>query len=439
MASLCKDKESGRWAVYVVCPDGKRRPVRLGAMTKRQAETAKLHIEELYAARASGRAPKGPTLQWLDEVPVTIRDRLERVELCEPREPAPSMTLGAWLTRYIDGRTDVKPRTLLNYNQARTNLLAYFGADKRLADVTPADADGFRIFLKVDQGLGEGTVRRRLKRAKQFFKAAVKAKLLDESPFADLKCGTFANPDRYYYVSQEEAEAVLEACPDAEWRLIFALCRYGGLRCPSELLRLTWADVNWDKERFTVHSPKTEHHAGKGLRVVPLFPELRPYLQAAFEEAEEGAVHVITRYRSANQNLRTQLFRIIERAGLTPWPKLFQNLRSTRQTELEETYPSHVVCQWIGNSESIAKKHYLQVTEDHYRRAVRHPVRDPVQRPSAEGREPSLESGAAEGETRQEPQLCGPQRNDTAASESLRPYRDIDKVPPRGLEPLLPG
>ncbi len=62
---------------------------------------------------------------------------------------------------------------------------------------------------------------------------------------------------------------------------------------------------------------------------------------------------------------------IIKRAGLKPWPKPFQNLRSTRETELMEKFPAHVVCGWIGNSEAIALKHYLQVTDDHFERAVR--------------------------------------------------------------------
>jgi hypothetical protein len=64
------------------------------------------------------------------------------------------------------------------------------------------------------------------------------------------------------------------------------------------------------------------------------------------------------------------MLKIIKRAGLKSWPKLFQNLRSTRQTELEEEFPTHVVCSWMGNSESVARKNYLQVTEDHYDRAI---------------------------------------------------------------------
>ena len=136
--------------------------------------------------------------------------------------------------------------------------------------------------------------------------------------------------------------------------------------------------MDWEKGRLRVTSPKTEHHEGGDSRMIPLFPELRPYLDAVYDEAQEAvgldAVPaadqlVITRYRDANSNLRTQLHRIIRRAGLEPWPKLFQNLRSTRETELAERFPLHVVCAWIGNSQAVAAKHYLQLTDDHFEQA----------------------------------------------------------------------
>ena len=43
-------------------------------------------------------------------------------------------------------------------------------------------------------------------------------------------------------------------------------------------------------------------------------------------------------------NLRTQLMRILRRAGVATWPKLFHNLRASRETELAATFPLHVVC-----------------------------------------------------------------------------------------------
>jgi len=150
--------------------------------------------------------------------------------------------------------------------------------------------------------------------------------------------------------------------------MAFAVC-FEPLRCPSEHLGLRWGDVDWEKNRITVHSPKTEHHEGGESRVIPIFPELRSRLEEVFDQAESGAVHVITRYRCANANLRTQLQRIIRKAGLKPWPKLFQNLRATRETELAETHPIHVVCAWIGNSQAVAREHYLQVTDEHFEQA----------------------------------------------------------------------
>ena len=139
-----------------------------------------------------------------------------------------------------------------------------------------------------------------------------------------------SNPERFAFISRETAAKVLDACPDAEWRLTFALARYGGLRTPSETLALRWQDVDWAHDRITVHSPKTEHHEGGGSRIIPIFSELRPYLEQAWDLAEPGTEYVINRYRDSNANLRTQLLRIIRRAGVEPWGKPFQNLRRKR-------------------------------------------------------------------------------------------------------------
>ncbi len=35
-------------------------------------------------------------------------------------------------------------------------------------------------------------------------------------------------------------------------------------------------------------------------------------------------------------------------------------------------FPIQVVCEWIGNSQLVAQKHYLQVTEEHFKKAVQH-------------------------------------------------------------------
>jgi len=128
--------------------------------------------------------------------------------------------------------------------------------------------------------------------------------------------------------------------------------------------------VDWERGRFLVRSPKTEHLEGGGEHWVPIFAELRPHLEAAFELAAPGAVHLVNRLRDGNKNLRTRFTRIIRRGAAAPWPKLFQNLRASRETELAAEYPLHVVCAWIGNSALVAQKHYLQVTDADFERAA---------------------------------------------------------------------
>ncbi len=195
--------------------------------------------------------------------------------------------------------------------------------------------------------------------------------------------------------------------------------------------RLKWEDIDWERSRFTVRSSKTEHHVGGGIRQVPIFPELYPHIRDCFEQAKEGQIFVISRYRDPSVNLRTQLCRIIKRAGLEAWPKLFQNLRSTRETELAEQYPIHVICAWIGNSPAVAAKHYLQVTEDHFKKALQNPMHFPVQQAAAGGCTESHE------ELENDISLVGCET--ARGTVSTCKHNDLHQIPPRGLEPLSPG
>ena len=58
--------------------------------------------------------------------------------------------------------------------------------------------------------------------------------------------------------------------------------------------------------------------------------------------------------------LRCRMYRLCRKAGVKTWPKIFQNLRSTRETILEQFYPRGTVCEWMGNTEDVAEDHYIQ-------------------------------------------------------------------------------
>lgn len=392
MASISRGP-NGRRVVQFKGADGLRKTLRLGKVTQRAAESIKLRVEMILSAQLSGHAVDEETARWLAGLDSVMNEKLAAVGLADRR---PHATLKAFLDEYAGSRSDIKDRSVARIREAGDKLVACFGAQRKLRDFTSADGPKFRLWL-LAQGLAENTVRRNCGRAKQFFKAAIRQKLVSENPFADVVSAVRANTARMRFIDLETSNKVLEACPNAEWKLIFALSRFGGVRCPSETLSIRWSDVDWKNQRIRVPSPKTEHIEGKESRLIPMFPELRPYLEAARAEADTGAEYVVSRYRSVRQNLSTQFERIVCRAGIEPWPKLFQNLRSTRETELMETYPAHVVCGWIGNSESVAQKHYLQLTDEHFAKAVRaapddeftSPVRRALQNPTQQDAEAS--------------------------------------------------
>ena len=365
MASI--SNANGYRTIQFIAPDGKRKSIRLGKVTAHGAEEIKTRVERMNAALIGGFAIDGDTAAWLQTIGDELQGKLAAVGLVPARAKRRVPTLGEFLQGFLDRRADAKPNSIKNYKQAVGKLNDFFGESTFIDAITPGKAESFAIDLAGKHSKVYAV--RLVKFARQFFHAGIRDKIITENPFSGITPPPQATETREFFVPRAMAQQVLDACPDSEWRLIFALARFGGLRCPSEFQGLTWQDVNWERNRFRVHAPKTEHHDDGGIRWVPIFPELRPHLEEAFDRAEEGAVYVVTKQRESNKNLRTQLSRIIKKAGLTPWPKLFVNLRASRETELAEQFPLHTACAWIGNSPRVAHKHYLQVTEAHFEKA----------------------------------------------------------------------
>lgn len=376
MASLIRSP-NGRWQIQFVAPDEKRKTLRLGKVPKRSAEEMKRRAERLLEGLALGEPMGAELASWVKELPETMANRLARVGLIPKRERREATTLGDFLDAYVARRIDVKSSTKQVWANPIRNLKGFFGPSKSLADITVGDAEDFRLHL-ISQKLSSTTTAKRLRFCRQFFRDAMKRGLVEANPFADVKEIAVVDPSRSYFVTREEITRLMNAAPDAAWRAIIALARFAGMRCPSEVLELKWGDIDWQAKRITVTSPKTAHHPGKGTRAMPLFAELYEPLCEAWELAEEGELYVVSRYRKLaiapggwrNANLRTQFMRIIQRAGLQPWPRLFHAMRSSRETELVRDHPIQCVTAWLGNTPAIALKHYLQVTDHDWDKAT---------------------------------------------------------------------
>lgn len=369
MASVCNDPNELKRVLYTV--GGHRHVLRLGRVELDVAQATADKIERLIACQNNPELLSTDVLRWATGLTDKRYANLARAGLLPPRESTVRkiVTIETFLTK-VFSLLHVKPATLTNYGQTRDNLLGFFGKGESLHSLTPERVDEFRAWLFTE--LSPATAARRIVSCRQFFKAAVKWGHLPLNPFEGVKGGTQKNSKREEFVDRETVHRVIDACPDNQWRLIVVLARYEGVRVPSEIHPLRWGDVDWEGCRLTVHSPKTEHHDGKECRVTPIFPEAMPYLRAVYDEAPEGTEYIITRYRENNANLRTQFERIIKRAGVKKWHKLFQNLRASRETELWEEYPLKTACEWIGNSPKVALEHYMMnyQKDAHFDRAI---------------------------------------------------------------------
>ena len=219
--------------------------------------------------------------------------------------------------------------------------------------------------------LAESTTAGTITKAKAMLNWAVESGMIEKSPLEGVGRGSFVNEEKFRYITAEEYCRLLDAAPCQDWKTIISLARVGGLRAPSEILRLRWSDVNWDRNRFWITSPKTQRHKGKEGRWVPLFPELRIELDRLFgSEASVGKEYVINRYRSASQNLGTQFARIAKLAGIGPIEKPFNNMRSSRATDVYNEFGPFLESKWIGHSQIVALRHYLQVRDEDFNRAA---------------------------------------------------------------------
>lgn len=226
MASCTKD-DRGHWRIRFYCNEGKRRTIRLGKVSKSLATSVVGYVQKLNAAKCSNTAPDPAVAIWTAELSPVLRKRLATAGLIQlqPEELEPevaeaaAITLATWLDQYLHDRPDLKESTIRKLNSARTHLVKFFGAERTLESITIGDADGFRAYLH-RAGQSENTIRRYCGIAKQFFRAALRRKLIAENVFADQVAAVRGNPDKFHFVSREDAAKILRACPDIQWRMI---------------------------------------------------------------------------------------------------------------------------------------------------------------------------------------------------------------------------
>ena len=385
MASISKDMNGTKRVVFIDA-NKKRHYVRLGKISMKMAGTIKIHVENLIAAQTKKVSPDAETNQWVALLSDDFHAKLAKTGLVTERKKIG--TLGEVIPSIIN-ESDVKPGTISTYRQSEKSLYRYFGEDRQVDQITPAEAKEFTAWLSKNGRLKKAgvlkqtTVAKRMRHIITFFSELVKKEVISRNPFSGLDKKASVDETRNKYIDEETILKVMEYAPDAEWRLIIALWRFAGLRAVSEVLSLKWEDILWDQKRIIVYAPKTERYQGKEFRKIPFFPHIEECLMEAAEQAKEGSVYVVEKHAPqylrgqkertlicGQGNIGTMFKKIMHRAGIVPWPKLIQNLRASLETDLlNEKYGKfgiHTIAYWLGHSVRVMLEHYGRIQQADY-------------------------------------------------------------------------
>jgi hypothetical protein len=92
--------------------------------------------------------------------------------------------------------------------------LSVFFKTKKLDEICVYDTKKFRGYLTGTVGLSENTARKHIAINRQFFNAAIDKRLVTENPFRGQPVTVRPNEARFFFVTSEMAQKVLDACPD---------------------------------------------------------------------------------------------------------------------------------------------------------------------------------------------------------------------------------
>ena len=216
------------------------------------------------------------------------------------------------------------------------------------------------------------TVKGHIRNSKAIFNWAHRFSLIRDNPFADFDGRPLATEPNYY-VSLKVFEKVVKAAPMPGWRAMFGICRLAGLRLEAARTlpwsghatdsdgKQHWIGVDWDRRRICLIG---NHKTRRSYREVPICPRLYGILLEAFGSAEDGALSVT----GLSPNNLTRLAQgIVRAAGLTPWPKLYQAMRSSCENDWKEAGVAEpTYCTWLGHSPTVSRKHYVAPTESEF-------------------------------------------------------------------------
>lgn len=183
---------------------------------------------------------------------------------------------------------------------------------RKAARLTGADARAFMAAQR-ERGLKQTTINRRVKILRAAYNWAIREGLLRTSPLAGLRL-PYARSQRLLPPTPAELRQILEVAPPHIQRLIWLGYCTGARPGPSELFRLTWADVS-ESAGAALMPCAAKRPGGHDYRKIPLRGDLLEKLRT-WRAEDEGCEWVIHYHGKPIKNLGAAWRAALRRAGI---------------------------------------------------------------------------------------------------------------------------
>lgn len=237
MASIGRHRNGYKQLLWYQA-DKTRKTIRLGKCDIAAAREIKWHVERILSSQLSHTTVPATTAEWLGAVDDGFYEKLSRNGLCEPRKTREATDLKEAVGAYLERRRKliglpppdgVTAGTVNQDSYTVDNLLEFFPDDADVADITKGTAKDWRHWMVGKYS--SATVATRVKIARAIFEDLIDREILKKAnPFRKIEVGNTINEDRLLYAPAEDVLKVIDHCPLIQWKLVLALCRFGGLR-----------------------------------------------------------------------------------------------------------------------------------------------------------------------------------------------------------------
>jgi integrase len=258
-------------------------------------------------------------------------------------------------------RTIRRPRSVIRHETSWHAIAPVLG-NKRLEEISSFDLERYRRHRK-KMGRSEVTINRELAFLRNLYNKAIDWEKATENPVRKVRFAR-ENNERPRFLSPDE-EACLLVCCNVQLKPLVVTALHTGFR-KSELLSLTWEDVNFESRDITVQAAYAKNGES---RSVPM----NDVLTATLEEVRINSTATGPVFRNRNdapyRSFRTAFERAVRKAAIPDFP--FHDLRHTFASRLVmRSVDLPTVKELMGHKDISMTLRYTHLSSEHKRRAV---------------------------------------------------------------------